>query len=215
VAFCHVTTQIKGEKHADLLQQKGGAGFPHIVFMDAEGKVLAEHNGPRNGAGFAKTGETAKAFVALREKAAKGDPAAKADLLVQQLKMGHVKAADAEKEAASMKLSDAQKAAFEAALADARVMDMVRGLRSQEDAKKAGQEFLSMHKAGKKAPTGDEAIQPYWILLMGAAEEAKDVPAFEAALKALRAKFGDAPQAAGFFKKQEAKLAELKGAEKK
>ena len=214
MAFCHITTHVEGEKHADLLEQKGGQGFPHIVFMDSEGNVLAEHNGPRNAEGFAKTGEAAKAFMALREKAAKGDPAAKADLLVQQVKMGHVTADAAEKQAAEMKLTPEQKSALEGAVVDARVMEIARGVRSNEAAQEAGKKFLAMHKAGKPGPSSEEAMQPYWIMLMMAAEEAKDVEAFETGLKTLKTKFADNPRAQAFFKKQEEKLKELKGEKK-
>ena len=55
--FCHITTQIEGDKHGDLLEKKGGQGFPHIVFMDSDGKVLAEHQGDRSADEFAKTGQ--------------------------------------------------------------------------------------------------------------------------------------------------------------
>ena len=56
VLFCHLTTQIEGEKHADLLEQKGGQGFPHIVFMDSDGNVLAEHRGDRSADSLATAG---------------------------------------------------------------------------------------------------------------------------------------------------------------
>ncbi|HYE99522.1 MAG TPA: hypothetical protein VEJ18_11455 [Planctomycetota bacterium] len=214
MAFCHITTHVEGEKHADLLQEKGGQGFPHIVFMDADGNVLAEHAGPRTADGFAKTGEAARTFVALREKAAKGDPTAKADLLVQQVKMGHVTADAAEKQAAELTLTPEQKTALEGAVADARVMEIARGVRSNEQAKEAGKKFLAMHKAGKAGPSSEEAAQPYWIMLMMAAEETKDVEAFETGLKTLKAKFGDNPRAQAFFKKQEETLKELKGEKK-
>ena len=94
--FCHITTQIQGEKHADLLEQKGGQGFPHIVFMDAEGNVLAEHQGDRSADGFSKTGQKAKEFIALKAKAEKGDKAAKIDFIIAQLSMGQLKASEAE-----------------------------------------------------------------------------------------------------------------------
>ncbi len=208
--FCHITTQIQGEKHGNLLSEKGGQGFPHIVFMDSEGQVLAEHAGARSAAGFSQTGEKATQFLALREKAAKGDKEAQGDLLVQQLALGHLKADDVEKKAAGLKLSDDQKKALEEALANARILEIARSLTSEAEAKKAGKTYFEMHKAGKPAPTHDDAIQAYWILMMGHAEEAKAADVFETALQALKAKFGSAPQAAAFFKKQDATLERLK-----
>jgi hypothetical protein len=214
VLFCHITTQIPGEKHGDLLSQKGGEGFPHVVFMDAEGKVLAEHEGPRSAEGFDATGAKASAFIALRDQAAKGDKKAEADLLVKQLELGHLEAAEAAKKADGMNLSKEQKAAFEAALAEREILGVLQGIRDDEGANAAGKSFFDRYQAGKPAPVGDQAVQGYWILLMGHAEDAKDVSAFEAGLKALKAKFGNVPQAQAFFKKQEATLEKLKGGAK-
>ena len=65
-------------------------------------------------------------------------------------------------------------------------------------------------RAEPPAPTADQAMQPYFILGMNAAGEAKDVEVFEKAMKALKAKFGDSPQAKRFFEANEKKLAEMK-----
>ena len=45
VLFCHVTTRIEGDPHQELLQQKGGRGFPTLKFLDAEGEVLGAPQG--------------------------------------------------------------------------------------------------------------------------------------------------------------------------
>jgi hypothetical protein len=212
VLFCHITTQIQGEKHGNLLEEKGGEGFPHIVFMDAQGNVLAVHEEERSAEGFSKTGAKAKTFVTLKEKAAKGDPAAKIDFIIAQLDMGQLKAAEAEKQLKDAgKLSKEQQAKLDEILANATVMDIVKAIESENEAKEAGKKFYEMQKAGKPGPTSDQAIQPYYILGMNAAEEAKDAATFEKNLNALKAKFGSNPQASKFFEAKEKKLEELKG----
>jgi hypothetical protein len=214
VLFCHITTHIQGEKHGNLLEEKGGEGFPHIIFMDAQGNILAVHEEERSAAGFAKTGEKAKTFMALKEKAAKGDKAAQVDLIIAQLDMGQIKAADAEKQLKDVKLSKEQQAKVDEILVNTTVMDIVKGIESENEAKEAGKKFYEMQKAGKPAPTSDQAIQPYYILGMNAAEEAKDAATFEKNLNALKAKFGSNPQAKKFFEAKEKKLEELKGDKK-
>jgi len=215
VLFCHITTQIQGEKHGNLLEQKGGEGFPYIIFMDAQGNILAVHEEERSAAGFSKTGEKARTFVALKEKAAKGDATAKVDLILAQLDMGQIKAADADKQLKDAgTLSKEQQAKLDEILANVSVMEIVKAIESENEAKEAGKKFYEMQKAGKPAPTSDQAIQPYFILGMNAAEEAKDAATFEKDLNALKARFGENPQAKKFFEAKEKKLAELK-AEKK
>jgi hypothetical protein len=211
VLLCHLTTQIQGDKHADLLEQKGGQGFPHIVFMDSEGNVLAEHQGDRSAEGFSKTGQKAKEFVSLKAKADKGDKAAKIDFIIVQLSLGQVKAAEAEakiKEAGTP--TKEQQAKLDGELVNVSVMDTMKTVDDEESAKAAGKKFYEMEKAGKPAPTGDQSMQPYYILMMKAAEEAKDAVIFEKALKALKGKFGSNPNAKRFFEANDKKLEEMK-----
>lgn len=211
VLFCHITTQIEGEKHGDLLQAKGGQGFPHIVFMDAEGKVLAEHQGERSADGFGKTGQKAKDYLTLKAKADKGDKAAAIDFVILQLSMGQLQKAEAErklKEAGP--LSKEQQARFEGELVNADVMETMKGVQSEEAAKAAGKKFYEAEKAGKPGPTGEQAMQPYYILMMRHASDAKDAVIFEKALTLLKAKFGTNPQAKRFFEANEKLLEELK-----
>ena len=211
VLFCHITTQIEGEKHADLLEQKGGQGFPHIVFMDAEGTVLAEHQGERSADGFSKTGQKAKDYITLKAKADKGDKAAKIDFIIAQLALGQLKPAEAEakiKEAGTP--TKEQQAKLDGELVNGSVMEIMKTVEDEESAKAAGKKFLEMEKAGKPGPTGDQAMQPYYILMMKAAEEAKDVVVFEKALKTLKGKFGTNPNAKRFFDANDKTLEKLK-----
>jgi hypothetical protein len=94
------------------------------------------------------------------------------------------------------------------------VTETLKGIEGEDQAKAAGKKFYDLHKAGKAGPTGEQAIQPYYILMMNAADELKDAATFEAALKILKDKFGGLPQAKKFFEAKEKRLEELK-AEKK
>lgn len=215
VLFCHITTRIEGEKHGDLLEKKGGQGFPHIVFMDSDGNVLAEHEMDRTAEAFAKTGQKARDFITLKAKADKGDKAAKIDFTIAQLSMGQITSAEAEKKIKEAgKPTAEQLARLDGELVNAVVMGIMKSVDSDDAAKVAGKKFYDMEKASKPGPTGDQPMQPYYILMMGAAEAAKDVAVFEKALKILKGKFGDNPNAKRFFEANERKLAEMR-AEKK
>ena len=211
VLFCHITTQIEGEKYGDLLEQKGGQGFPHLVFMDAEGNVLAEHQGERNADGFSKTGQKATEFISLKAKAEKGDKGAKIDFIIAQLSLGQLKPAEAEakiKEAGGA--TKEQQAKLDGELVNASVVETMKTVEDEDSAKAAGKKFYEAEKAGKPGPTSDQAMQPYYILMMKAAEEAKDAVIFEKAMNVLKKKFGDNPNARRFFEANEKKLEELK-----
>ena len=215
VLLCHVTTMIPGEKHGDLLEAKGGNAFPFLAFLDSEGNVIAVHNEDRTAAEFAKTGEKAKAYVAAKAKADQGDASAKIDFITLQLSMGQLKLEEARK-----KLKEAgvptkeQQAKFDGEVLNAMVMEMAKGVEDEAGLKAVGKKFYEMHKAGKPGPTSGPAIQAFYILSLGAADDLKDVETFEALLKILRAKFGDLDGARLFFQAKEKRLAELK-AEKK
>jgi hypothetical protein len=210
VLFCHITTMIQGEKYGDLLEEKGGTGFPWLVFMDPTGEIITEHHGARSAAEFAKTGETAKSWLGLKEKAAKGDPAAQIDFAILQLSMGQVSAEDAAKtlKAAGQPTKE-QQAKYEAELTNAEIREAVRQVKSDEEAAALGKKFYARHKEGKPAPTSDNALQSYYILLMEAAGELKDAGTFESAYKILFDKYGKMEGAGAFFEEKEKQLKEL------
>ncbi|HEV3026673.1 MAG TPA: thioredoxin family protein, partial [Planctomycetota bacterium] len=210
VLFCHITTMIQGEKYGDLLEQKGGNAFPWVVFMDPEGEIIVEHRGPRSAAEFGKSGETAKSWLALKEKAAKGDRPSQIDFAILQLSMGQVDAEEATKTIkAAGEPSKEQSAKFDAELINAEVREAVRRVKSDEEAAVLGKKFYARHKEGKPAPTSDNALQSYFILVMEAAGEAKDAATFEAAYKILFDKYGKMEGAGAFFEEKEKQLKEL------
>lgn len=212
VLFCHITSMVKGDAHPDLLEEKGGKGFPYLAFLDDDGNVIATVEGPRTVAGFAESSKKAHAFLELKAKAAKGDGQAKIDFLTARLELGQLKPADARKQIDALgKLTPEQKAKLDGLLADAEVMEIASTVTDDKATQKAAAEkFLAMKKAGR-VPSGEQASQMFWILIMNLAEAEKDAATFEEGLKALKAKFGNDPNVAAFFKKKEATLKKLKG----
>jgi hypothetical protein len=214
VMFCHVTTMIQGDKYGSLLEEKKGEGWPHFVFMDAEGGILAIHEDEPSAAGFARTGEKVKTFAVLKDKAAKGDAAAQVDLILAELEMGRIKADEAEKKFKASKPTKEQEAKFASMLVNSSVLQDVEALENKDQEKALAKKYYDRFKEGKPGPTSDQAMQPYYVLTLTYAEEQKDVQTFEAALKMLKDKFGKVEAAQGFFTEKEKKLAELKESKK-
>lgn len=79
VLYCHVTTDLLEDRWPDLLSEKGGTGWPHVAFLDAEGEVLLPHKGPDTVEGFAKSAADARTYLAARAAAAGGDRTAAAE----------------------------------------------------------------------------------------------------------------------------------------
>jgi len=215
VLYCNVMSQVPGDKDQQLLQEKGGTGFPYLIFMDAEGNILAKHDGSRDAAGFSETGKKVSGFMDLRKKAEKGDKATKIDYLIAQLELEHVKPDEAEKRLKELgKPSKEQQAKLDSALANAAVLEIAKSVKSKEGVIGAGKKYLEMHKAKKPVPSSERAFQIYWIWMMDAAEGLKDAATYETALKALKARFGDLPDAQDFFKGKEETLNKLKADKK-
>lgn len=213
--FCHITTSIQGEKHGNLLEEKKGQGWPHFVFMDAAGDLLAIHEDEPSAAGFARTGEKVKAFTTVKEKAAKGDKAAQVDLIIAQLDMGQLSPEEAEKKMKEAKPTKEQEIKFSAMLTVAAILKAVEAIGSEAEEKALAKKFYEGYKEGKPGPTSEHAMQPYYVLIMSHAEATKDAKTYAAALKTLHDRFGKVEAAKDFFEKAEKTLKELQAAPEK
>lgn len=205
------------DKYQDLLQEKGGNGFPHLVFLDAEGNLLESHEGDRSPAALEQTLGKAQAkaqtLADLKKKADGGDSAAKLELLLTQLELGHLKA-DAAK-ARAQELKDVPKdkqAKIDGLIAGLEVGEILGAIGDPKDQQKrqaAGKQFAEMKKAGR-VPSAEGPSQAYWILMMEYSESQKDAAAFEEELNALKARLGEKMNKK-WVDKAEARLKALKG----
>lgn len=193
VLFCHITTKIPGHKYDGLLSEKGGGGFPYLAFLNAEGDVVAKHQGPRSIEGFQQTAKDAKLYVELKKKMDEGkaDLATKVDFLVVSAKLGNVSLADAQKQAKDLAgLSPDQQKKVDEALANLEIADILKTVRSKDAQAEAGRKFFEMKKEGRVA-TFDGTIWGYWVCILTHAEAQKDAATYEEGLNALKAKFKD------------------------
>lgn len=215
VLFTHITSRIPGEKYGDLLSQKGGRGFPHLVIMDAEGDVLATHEGPRTVEGFQATAKAAQHYLDLKGLASP-TPAQQVELLLAELQLGKVglEAARQRKEGLEG-LTPEQSTQIDQALTDLEIRDVLEKAQpsSQEEANRLkaelGARFQAMFKEGRR-PAGDQATQAFYGLILDHAEQEKDAATFAEALGILRERYGKQPGTERFFKAQEERLAKLR-----
>ncbi len=212
VLFNHITSRIAGAKYGNLLSEKGGKGFPYLVFMDAEGNVVAQHKGARDAGGFAKTAEKAKQMLDVRAKAAAGDPGAQFDVLLIDLEMSTMPPADAEAKVKALgALSADQKARLDPALLANEIRHVLSTVtREQPTQVHAGRQFVAMLKAGR-TPTSPEVAGDFYFFVMLAAEEDKDAATFEQALGEMKKALAGNPRAEQFMEQAEARLKALKG----
>ncbi|MBI2898796.1 MAG: hypothetical protein HYY17_01285 [Planctomycetes bacterium] len=201
---------MKEDKHQNLLSEKGGSGFPHLVFMDSGGTVLTEA-GDRSVAGFAQAAKQAQANLELKKKGDAGDEKAKYDFLLLEIGMRTVKASEARKRLGEIKsLTDDQKKRAEDLLVDLDVAETAetagRDLKTRIE---AGKKFAEMDKAGR-VPKGDREFQAFYIFMMDYAESQKDAAMFEKAFGILKDKYGDRMNKK-FRDTNEERLKKLKG----
>ena len=206
VLFCHITSRVSSDPHPNLLQEKGGRGFPYLACMDAEGGVIAKHQGERTVAGFGKTLESAQSFLDLRRKADAGDKTAVYDVLLFRLGMGSVAEPDVKKALGQDGELDKEQ---EARLQPLLVLNEYRAIQAAvtrndpKSGQEAGRRYLEMKKAGRIPALTDET-QHFWICMMDHAEAQKDAVLYQEALAVMKEKYGANPRSQKFFADHEA-----------
>jgi hypothetical protein len=210
ILFCHITSQVESDPYQSLLQDKGGMGFPYIVFMDETGNVLAQHRGLRTVAGLQKTLDTdVKAYADLLKKASGNDEAAKVELFLKRIELGHFPPAEGRKQLAAIKgLSREQAAKAQGQLATAEFTAIASKIRTRDEIPAAGKSLLAMKQAGH-VPAGREALN-FWFFILTYAESEKDVKLYEECLGELKKTAGDDARSKAMLEQLEKKLAELK-----
>jgi hypothetical protein len=210
VLFCHITTQIKGRKHDDLLVKKGGQGFPHLVFMDADGDVLATHERSPELDALKKTAEAGKETTELKKKAASGDAEAKVEWFLRQLESGSLDVTAARARVKDLGALDPDKAKMiEDKIFDLEVLAIANGIQQESDVAAAAKKVLTFVEQ-KKIPKGDSAFEFCWQILCGHGQQAKDVKYFEAGLTILKDRYGENPRYRSMLAQIENDFTELK-----
>lgn len=175
VLFCHVTSRVEADKDQNLLDEKGGGGFPYLVFMDADGNVIVEHEGGRSVDAFTATSDAVVAYSNAKAAAGKGDKAAAVDVILCEMEFGKLGKDEGEAKLKGQKLSADQEKRRKQALYDLDVKELTDGTA-------AGRRFYEDLKAGKK-PSKDALLEDFYTAIMNFGERAKKADVFEAGFK--------------------------------
>ncbi|MBK8096871.1 MAG: hypothetical protein IPK26_07180 [Planctomycetes bacterium] len=206
-----MTSQVETDKYQGLLREKGGRGFPYLVFMDAEGEVTAKQ-GERTVAAFQATLSALSAVADLQKKATAGDKVATVDLLLAEMTLGRLDLAAAkaraEKALALGALDGERKQKLDGALIGLEVEDLMAGARTREAAAEMAEKCLAMLKEGR-VPTGRVA-RTFYLQAMSAAEKVNDAKTYETALGAVEKMMAGQQGAEAMLKRFRETLEKLK-----
>lgn len=157
----------------------GGTGFPTLMFLDAEGRRLLKHDGPRTIGGFEDALTKVQEFLALEKKAAGGDAAAATDVFLRKLRLGWLELEEARKLAGELeKVTPKQRAELDQLLVDLEVRDLAQGAKARDARLLAGERFAAMWE-DKQVPEGESELYSFWTLMADHAEAVKDKKLFK------------------------------------
>ena len=148
VALCHITSKLPGARHQGLLRRVGGRGFPHIVFLDAKGRVLATQDGEeRSVKGFERT---LGIIERMRASAAKAEDSevARVEVALCKIELGETKnpvVARSRLEEAGNPSAE-QKPRIARALDEVEVAYLMRRSKRKKSAARVGPVFAAMLK---------------------------------------------------------------------
>lgn len=211
VPFLHVTTHLDGRPNEGMLQEKGGTGFPTLMFLDAEGEILGTPGG-RSAEAFEKTLASLMNIKSLEARIAAGEKGLKAELFFAELDMGKYSLAEVKAKSSEFKkLTKEQKDLLAQHVLNLGVKEILDGMGRDEGAlAKAGEKLLAI-KAEGSMPTGD-ALGGFWFVLMNYSEAQSDADLFAEALAALKVFYADEPRAMEFLNKKDEVLKEMQDA---
>lgn len=164
-----------------MLSEKGGTGFPFLVFLNEKGDVIAKQRA-RTVEGFKTTLERLSKRADLAAKASAGSNEAKIDLLMTDMELGGMDFAKASEQAKGLKMTPAQEARWNDFAIDAEFATAIAPLRSRQapaDALTVAGAKLREMKAKGRIPKGDTAPS-FWMTLINADLKEDNVEAAEA-----------------------------------
>ena len=214
--FCSIMSKVPGRKHDGLLSEKGGQGFPYLVFMDETGKVIGKPAG-RTVAAFRQGAR----YLTL-ERQEKRTTEEEVEFLELGLAMGSLDPAKAKEILATLELSDEQKAkleeAIKAAEGQAKIRALVGQIKSRQDVQSKGssigKQLYALYQEGVRPAKGSqESIAMYQLMITHGLQDKVVAPA-RAGLDELKAALEGNKRAAGFLKQMEAQVTALEDSQK-
>jgi hypothetical protein len=185
VLYLSVMTHIEGRKHDAMLSEKGGRGFPYLVWMNESGDVLSPQ-GDRSVKGFQATHDKLSLYMELRKRVADGDTSAEIDLAMMECELAIIDFGELEEKLEGKELTDAQKAKLEVLEVDGTLDEMLKvlnagGRGNQQALQSAGKELLALHRKGRQ-PSDNQKQLVFFNILYHYSQAVKDWNLAEEAL---------------------------------
>lgn len=212
VLFCHITTNIPGEKYGDLLEQKGRDGVPYLAYLNAKGDVIGEP-GDVTPEALSEGAKYAKTILELSENK-EPTKAQRISLLMAEIYFGKITFAEAKKRKGAIKGLNLEEAkAISAAMVDLEVMAILeeRQPRTPQAAAEVGKTFYEMLQAGTR-PNKIQAFTPFFMMILRYGKSISDPDVFEAGLRPLVERYGHEDSSKRFFDAQQAELDRMRKA---
>ena len=195
VPYCHVSAHVDATQDRQLAEWRG-SGWPHHAVLDATGRVLGTHESHREKslAELRELVARARQFLVDEAAAEREIAAVRRRQLVRGLEVGALTLAQARALfAAADVLPAAEAADLATRITDLEIAGVLVCIDRFDAAQqqKAGAEFATMHRQGKR-PHGRNAARDFWggILLHVEASEKPDLDLHREALAAFRQRLG-------------------------
>jgi len=162
VLFCHNTSMVEDEPYPKLLREKGGGGFPFLVFLDAEGDVVTPQGYDKfTVKGFEETLGKVNDLFKLEEQVKAGEKTAETPLFIAKAKLGRYTFAEASAKRTKLASeSVAQKEEIDGLLFDLRIASILKKVnpRKAETFDTAKENLAAIKKAGNITKEQEERI---------------------------------------------------------
>lgn len=202
----NLMTWVRGDADQDLFYQANNTGFPTLAVYDAEGNLLAKHQGKRDVQALEPTMAAAREFQAVLKKAKANDADARALVLAKHSDWGTLRLGDAKAALDDKAIANDLKAKIEAKLPAIELYES----HFVAAGKPRIAHFEAMRKGGRM-PTDSRGAQLFWRFYLTALDGTGDAGALETGLAEAKKALADDPTAKRILEQFEQRLAESKG----
>lgn len=209
VLFLHNTSHCDDEPNPDLLREKGGNGFPTVVYLSCDGRALKQLEFPTEMSTIENGLEQLEHWKALTA-AAKTDPAARKKLFMLELENRMLDAAAARAQAAKLTLTASERRAVDQQLTDLEFTEILAAT-PRKRAAEAGAKFYAMLQEDRVPQT--RQITTFWQYIFEHAMANKDAELFASCLEEMKNRHTGDARIRRYLPALEAQLKKLQGSE--
>lgn len=209
--YCHITSHVPTDPHQDLLMEKGGGGWPYLVFMDASGEVVHDFkNQVSRLFGYERTRKGLESYLALKPAIDAGKKEHAARFLLARIEIGQLEFAAAKNEIAKIDGASAElRRKLDASMLDLEIASLLAGSR-MDGGEAAGERFLELKKAGKVPADSNRSLAlPFWGYLLRHADSTDALLLYAESLSHMKKLVGNEEKFKPWFELKDKRLEEL------